>query len=105
MRGVGAAAGRVPGLRRVPVMQLLTAAELAVLAREHLQRLSAQERHRLFVLVRAGRGRGSRLTDSEHTELEALLTKLEPRFLVGEAVNRLSPVPLPRRLTHGRGRH
>ena len=98
---LGRAAERVPGLRRVPVIKLLSAAELALLARDHLTRLSPSERRRLVVLVRAGRGRRSRLTDDERDELVILLAKLQPRMLVGEAIHRLSPVPLPRRLVFG----
>ena len=98
---LGRASGRVPGLRRIPVVKLLSAAELALLARDHLVRLSPAERRRLVVLVRVGRGRRSRLTDAEYVELEELLLKLQPRLLVGEAINRLSPLPLPRRLVFG----
>jgi hypothetical protein len=98
---LGRASGRVPGLRRIPVVKLLSAAELALLARDHLVRLSPAERRRLVVLVRVGRGRRSRLTDAEYVELEGLLAKLQPRLLVGEAINRLSPLPLPRRLVFG----
>ena len=98
---LGRASGRVPGLRRIPVVKLLSAAELALLARDHLVRLSPAERRRLVVLVRVGRGRRSRLTDAEYVELEELLVKLQPRLLVGEAINRLSPLPLPRRLVFG----
>jgi hypothetical protein len=98
---LGRASGRVPGLRRIPVVKLLSAAELALLARDHLVRLSPAERRRLVVLVRLGRGRRSRLTDAEYVELEELLIKLQPRLLVGEAINRLSPLPLPRRLVFG----
>lgn len=101
---LGRAADRVPGLRRVPVLKLLVAAELALLAHDHLHRLTRDERHRLVALVRAGRGRRDRLTDAERAELEQLIAKLEPRWLLGEALDRLSPVPLPRRLTHGRRR-
>jgi hypothetical protein len=92
---------RVPGLRRIPVVKLLSAAELALLARDHVARLSPPERRRLVALVRVGRGRPSRLTGAERDELERLLAKLEPRLLMGEAINRLSPVPLPRRLVFG----
>lgn len=95
------ASGRVPGLRRIPVVKLLSAAELALLARDHVARLDPSERRRLVVLVRAGRGRRTRLTGAERDELEGLLAKLQPRLLMGEAVNRLSPVPLPRRLVFG----
>jgi hypothetical protein len=98
---LGRASGRVPGLRHIPVVKLLSAAELALLARDHLVRLTPAERRRLVVLVRVGRGRRSRLTDAEYLELEGLLVKLQPRLLVGEAIKRLSPLPLPRRLVFG----
>jgi hypothetical protein len=99
---LGKASARVPGLRRIPVVKLLSAAELALLARDHVARLSPSERRRLIVLVRVGRGRRSRLTEAERDELEALLGKLQARFLMGAAIDRLSPVPLPRRLVYGR---
>jgi hypothetical protein len=102
---LGKAAERVPGLRRVPVVRLLSLAELALLARDHMARLSPHERRRLISLVRLGRGRRSRLTGAERRELESLLAKLEPRLLVGEAIDRLSPVPLPRRLVFGAKNH
>jgi hypothetical protein len=98
---LGKASQRVPGLRAIPVVKLLAAAELGLLARDHVVRLSPSERRRLIVLVRVGRGRRSRLTDAERDELEGLLIKLQPRLLVGEAINRLSPLPLPRRLVFG----
>jgi hypothetical protein len=83
------------------VVKLLAAAEIALLARDHVMRLSPAERRRLVTLVRVGRGRRSRLSDRDRRELEALLSKLEPRILMGEAVDRLSPVPLPRRIVYG----
>ncbi len=93
---------KVPGLRRVPVVKLLSAAEVAVLARDHLQRLSPTERRRLVHLMRVGRGRRARLTEREREELEALVSKLEPRRLVGSAVDKMSPVPLPKRFLYGK---
>ena len=98
---LGKAAERVPGLRRVPVVKLLSAAEVALLARDHLAQLTPRERRRLVGLVRVGRGRRSRLTSAEREELEELMAKLRPRLFVGEAIDRLSPVPLPRRLVYG----
>lgn len=92
---------RVPGLRRVPVVRLIAVAELGMLARDHYLHLSPYERRRLLVLVRAAKGRPSSLRRPEREELTELVAKLEPRFLAGEAVGRLSPVPLPRRLIHG----
>jgi hypothetical protein len=103
-RSLARASEKVPGLRRVPVVRLLAAAEVAVLARDHLMRLTPAERRRLVALVRIGRGRRSRLSGAQRRELEAIMAKLEPRLLMGEAVERLSPVPLPRRLLYGSGR-
>ena len=101
-RSLGKVSERVPGVRRLPVVRLLSAAEVALLARDHYQLLSGAERRRLVALVRIGHGRPSRLTDAERAELEQLLAKLEPRRLLGDAADRLSPVPLPRRLLYGR---
>jgi hypothetical protein len=100
-RTLGRTVGRFPGLRRVPVLKLLAAAEVAMLARDHLARLDGHERHRIVELVRKGRGRPSNLTDDEREELAALVAKVEPRLLAGQAVEKLSPVPLPRRMVYG----
>jgi hypothetical protein len=99
---LGRATEHVPGLRRLPMLKLLSAAEVALLARDHLARLTPAERRRLVALVRTGRGRRSHLTPKEREELEGLVVKLAPRQLMGDAVNRISPVPLPRRLLYGR---
>jgi hypothetical protein len=99
-RSIAGAVGRVPGLRRVPVLKLLAAAEVAVLARDHLRRLTPLQR-RLMALLRKGRGRPSNLSEQDRDELAELVAKVEPRLLVGAAVERLSPVPLPRRLLYG----
>jgi hypothetical protein len=99
---LGRAAEHVPGLRWIPVFKLLSAAEIALLARDHVGRLTPGERRRLVALVRIGRGRRSRLTPEESAELEQLLVRLAPRELLGDTVDRLSPVPLPRRLLYGR---
>jgi hypothetical protein len=100
-RTAGKVADHVPGLRRVPLVQLLSAAEIALLTRDHVMRLEPEERRRLWTLVRTGRGRRARLTEAERVELEQIVAKLAPRLLVGDAVSKLSPLPLPRRLTHG----
>lgn len=99
---LGAVTRRVPGLRRVPVIVLISTAEVALLARNHLMRLTPAERRRLVTLVRIGRGGRRRLTAAQRRELEHLLDKLEARALLGDAVARLSPVRLPRRLVYGR---
>ena len=101
-RSIGKVAERVPGVRRIPVFALLSAAEVAILAKDHYQRLSPPERRRLVALVRTGRGRSRNLTDREHDELEVLMGKLEPRALFGAAADKFSPVPLPRRLLYGK---
>ena len=96
-RVVARAAGRVSALRRVPVAKLLTAAEIVLLAREHLAKLEPHERRRIAELVRLARGRTRNLTPRERAELAALVAKAEPRLFVRLAAERLSPVPLPRR--------
>jgi hypothetical protein len=103
-RSLARGAAHAPGLKRVPVLKLLTAAEVAMLARDHFQRLTPQERRRVVVLVREGRGRRRNLTEAERDELSALIAKVEPRVLAGQAVDAISPVPLPRRLVYGRAR-
>lgn len=92
---------RVPGLRRVPVLKLLSAAEIALLAHDHITRLDRRERHRLVELVRIGRGRRRNLSDAEREELSTLVARIEPRLFVGHTLNMLSPLPLPRRLVYG----
>jgi hypothetical protein len=101
---LGYAASRVPGLKRVPVLKLLVAAELGLLARDHVTRLNREERRRLVQLARISRGRRRKLSGADREELAALLSRVEPRLLLGTAVDRLSPVPLPRRLLYGRRR-
>lgn len=105
MRSIGRAATRLPGLRRIPVFKLVSIAEVGLLARDHLQRLTPAERHRLLELVRIARGRPSNLKPSQREELTGLVAKLEPRLLAGEAADKLSPVPLPRRMTRGSAKH
>ena len=100
-RPVTYAAGHVPGLKRLPVLKLLAAAEIALLAHDHLMRLNPDERRRLVALVRAGHGRRRNLSEAERDELATLIANLEPRLLAGAAADKLSPVPLPRRLVYG----
>lgn len=88
--------------RTIPVVQLWTAANVALLAGRHLAKLDGAERRRLVELVRRGHGRPSRLNASERAELHRLVTKLEPRLFLGSAASRLSPAPLPDRLLYGK---
>jgi hypothetical protein len=101
IRSAALAVGRVPGVRRIPVLKLVAAAEVAMLAHNHLMRLDRTERRRLFELVRIGRGRRRNLTEAEGDELAGLVAKTEPRLLAGLAADKFSPVPLPRRFVRG----
>jgi hypothetical protein len=100
-RAIAAGAGKVPGLRRLPVLKLLAIGEIALLAHSHIRRLTPIERHRLIELMKKGRGRPKNLSASEREELEGLIAKTEPRLFAGLAADKLSPIPLPRRVTHG----
>jgi hypothetical protein len=97
-------ASRVPGLKRVPVLKLLAAANIALLTRDHVLLLQRDERRRLVELVRIGASRRRNLSETEREELAMLLARMEPRLLAGHAVDELSPFPLPRRLVYGRRR-
>jgi hypothetical protein len=92
---------RIPGLKRLPVLKLLAIGEIALLARTHVAKLTPDERRRLVSLVREGRGRPSRLSAADREELARLVAKAEPRMFAGEVADKLSPVPLPRRLREG----
>ena len=95
---------RIPGLKWLPVMKLIAIGEVALLARSHAMRLSAEERRRLVALVRKGRGRRTRLSPEEREELSMLVAKAEPRLFAGLVIDKFVPVPLPRRLVRGRRR-
>lgn len=101
-RAIDRGTRRIPGLRRLPVLTVLAAAEVMVLAHDHVTRLDPAERRRVIELVRIGRGRPSNLTDAQRAELAGLIEKAEPRAFLGDAADRLSPVPLPKRLLYGR---
>jgi hypothetical protein len=92
---------KIPGLKQIPIVKVLALAEVALIARDHVTRLEPQERRRLLHLVRVGRGRPQRLTDSEREELRQLVAKAEPRLFVGEVAEKLSPVKLPQRVVRG----
>jgi hypothetical protein len=92
------ASRRIPFVRRIPIIRLLFIAELALVAGRHVQHLTPDERRRLAALVRKRR----ELTPSERDELRDLVGKLDPRAFAGSVVDRVSPLPLPRRLTRKR---
>jgi hypothetical protein len=100
-RSLGHVATYVPGLRRLPVFKLIAIAEVGLLARDHLLRLTPPERRRLLELIRIARGRPSKLREADRDELTELVAKMEPRLLAGEAAERISPVPLPKRIVRG----
>lgn len=96
-RVVGRAAERMPVLRRLPVMRLLLLGQVVLLARDHIERLTPNERRRLVVLMRDARGRPSNLSNRERDELQALIAKADPKLFASAAAETLSPVPLPDR--------
>lgn len=95
---------RIPGLKRIPLFKLISIAEIVLLARDHIGRLTPEERRRALELIRMGRGRTGNLSATEREELGQLVAKAEPRMFAGLAADKLSPVPLPKRITHGRRR-
>ncbi len=101
-KGLARVARRLPYLKRLPIMRLLALGEIVVLAKEHLYKLEPQERRRLMVLLREGRGRPGNLSKRQREELEALVAKAEPRLFAGTAAEKLSPIPLPNSVVRGR---
>jgi hypothetical protein len=102
--GVGRVAGKIPGVRRLPVLRLLALGEIMLLARDHFGKLEPHERRRLVELLRRGRGRPHNLSAKDRDELAALVAKAEPRLFAGVAAQKLSPVWLPRSVVRGRRR-
>ena len=82
-------------IRAIPVFRLILIAELLLVLRQHYLLLDPGERRRLRQLV----ARGPRMTRAERHELKGLLGKVRPRLLAGAAVEKLSPIPLPNRIT------
>jgi hypothetical protein len=94
---VARAAERLPMLRRLPLARLVILAEVAMLAKDHFERLTPPERRRLVILVRDARGRPSHLSERQRSELEALVAKVEPKVFASHAVQKFSPLPAKRR--------
>jgi hypothetical protein len=63
---------------------LIAAAEVVLATYRHWRRLEPEERSRMIALVRASKGRPSRLSDREADELEGLLEKFGHIELVGD---------------------
>lgn len=81
--------------KRLPIFKVVAIAQVAMLARRHVQQLGPGEARRLGDLVRRSRS----LSEAEKDELRQLTAKLEPRAFAGAAADQLSPIPLPRRVT------
>jgi hypothetical protein len=82
-------------------LKLLALAEVALLAQRHVQLLGPLDRRRFADLAsRALRDRS--LAPDERSELSDLLRRMEPRAFAGGAIDRLSPVRVPRRLLYGK---
>src|SRR2546426_8490005 len=97
---------RSPWVKRlshgVPVARVLLVAEVAIVARRHLSKLDGAQRRRLLTLLIRSRGWPRSLTAAERLEFLYLVGRLEPRLLLGTALRRLSPVPVPKRVLYGR---
>lgn len=83
-------------LRRLPVARLIAAAEVIVLAKEHLNRLGPHERRRLVDLIKLARFHRGHLTRRERRELSDLLAKTEPRLFLNRAAQKVTGVPIGR---------
>ncbi len=86
---------RVGPLRNIPVARLIAVAEIVMLVRKHFLKLAPDERRRFGQLIVRGRGRPSRLTAAERTELAMLVLKADPRAFASTALRRLSPIRVP----------
>jgi hypothetical protein len=60
---------------------LLVLAEIAILVKEHLDRLTGNERSRLLEIVRNSKGRPGNLSRREQLELKLLIDKIGPKEL------------------------
>lgn len=86
------AAERLPGLRRLPLARVVIVAELAILAKAHLDRLKPAERRRILILLRDAKGMPKNLSDRDRRELERLVAKLEPKIFANNAAEKFSPL-------------
>jgi hypothetical protein len=89
----------MPSLKRAsPWLYVIVAAEVAVLLKEHWDRLDERERRRLPELVRKSRGRPSNLSAREKRELRRIVDRIGPRELAVGVADKLSPVGVPNRI-------
>jgi len=78
--------------KRLPFFKIFAIAQVALLVRRHLKRLTPMERKRMGELVRRGR----RMNGGERDELRTLVGKLEPGAFALAAADHFSPFPLRR---------
>jgi hypothetical protein len=90
-------ASRIPVVRRVPIMWVLTVAEAVVATRRHWAGIDPSTRRRLRELVTKSRGRPSNLTAGEKRELRSLVGRLNLAKLGREIAAVASPVKVPGR--------
>jgi hypothetical protein len=84
-------------MKWIPFVRLLALAQIVALARAHARELTPKQRRRVLELAR----KGPSMTAKQRNELVELLMKTRPRLFAGEVAEKLSPVPLPKRLTRG----
>ena len=60
---------------------LLTLAEVAVLVKEHLDRLTPKERQRLVEIVKSSKGRPANVSERQRAEIKSMIDKIGPREL------------------------
>ncbi len=85
-RAAGATAARGRWLSRG--LWLLTLAEVAVLVKEHIDRLDARERQRLLEIVRTSGGRPANVSERERAEIKAMVEKIGPAELAKGVASR-----------------
>ena len=87
--------------RRLPWGRVLLLGEIAAILARHVALLDGPERRRLGTLLARAARHPRSLSDQDGAELRRLVAKLQPRVLVGSAVRRVVPVPIPARLLYG----
>ena len=93
------AAKRLPLVKRLPLARIVIAAELAMLAKTHYERLSQPERRRLVILLKDATGQPRNMSDRDHNEFERLVAKLEPSLFARAAVEKFSPTGTGKRIS------
>jgi hypothetical protein len=87
------AARRLPLVKRIPLAWMVIAAEVAMLAKTHYERLNHPERRRLVILLKEAKGQPRNMSNRDRAEFERLVTKLEPKLFAQAAAQKFSPVP------------